>query len=379
MRVAHLCLSCFFIDGVLYQENELVRQHLNDGHDVLVIASTETHSQEGKITYIPAGDYVGSEGARVVRLPYVGWLPHAVARKMRINPGVGRLLRSFQPDTIVFHGTCGWEILTVAKYVKENPSVKFYVDSHEDWNNSARNFVSREVLHKNYYGRLLRNAMPQIDKILCVSTEAMAFVGECYRIPRDRLEFFPLGGRPVPENEYNNRRTVTRADYDISNEDILFVQSGKQTRRKRLIETLEALSKNPDPRFRFLVAGVLQEDIRQQAIQLIAGDNRVKFVGWKTADQLTDLLCAADVYLQPGTQSASMQHSLCCRCAVILDDVPAHLIYQRENGWFVGKGQSLEDAFAQVRSADLDSMKLNSYAIACEMLDYSVLSRRVLR
>ena len=42
MKIAHICLSCFYIDGFSYQENELVRQNVSDGHDVLVITSTET-------------------------------------------------------------------------------------------------------------------------------------------------------------------------------------------------------------------------------------------------------------------------------------------------------------------------------------------------
>jgi len=115
MKVAHICLSCFFIDGRAYQENELVRQHHADGHDVLVIASTESHAPDGSVVYVEPADYVGEEGVRIVRLPYHPWLPAKLGRKLRIHRGVQGLLSAFGPDAILFHGLCGWELSTVAR------------------------------------------------------------------------------------------------------------------------------------------------------------------------------------------------------------------------------------------------------------------------
>ena len=43
MKVLHLCLSGFFMDDSLYQDNELVREHLVAGHDVMVIALSLIH------------------------------------------------------------------------------------------------------------------------------------------------------------------------------------------------------------------------------------------------------------------------------------------------------------------------------------------------
>ena len=65
MKIAHVCLSNFYIDRVGYQENELVRQHVEDGHDVVVIASTETYAADGTLTYVAPSTYCGGEGAQV--------------------------------------------------------------------------------------------------------------------------------------------------------------------------------------------------------------------------------------------------------------------------------------------------------------------------
>lgn len=379
MRILHFCLSCFYVDGRNYQENELVRRHVSAGHDVLVIASTETHSNEGHVEYCRPGDYLGTDGARVIRLPYTPFLPHWIARKLRYHSGVYQLIQTFSPDSMLFHGTCGAEISTVARYASQHPTVKFYVDSHEDQYNSARNFVSRELLHRRFYGPLLRKALPEIDKVLCVSTEAMNFVEIMYGVPSEKLEFMPLGGRPIPMDEYITRRKSTRRQLDLSSDNILVLQSGKQTRRKKLVEALRSFSSVSPPFARFYVVGTLQDDIRSEAERLIASDPRVHYLGWKSVEELTDLLCAADLYIQPGTQSVTMQHALCCHCAIAIDDVPSHKVYHRENGWLINQDTDLTTIFRQLFNADLPKLGRNSYKIAQQLLDYSNTAERVLR
>ncbi len=176
MRIAHLCLSCFYIDGYNYQENVLPREHKVDGHEVLIVASTETYGPDRKLCYIDPGQYVNEDGIPVVRLPYRGGLVPRLARKLRMHPGVDRILEDFQPDVILFHGLCGWELLVTAAYAKRHPGVRLYADSHEDAHNSARTFLSRHLLHRAYYRAILRRALPQVDKVFCISRETEEFV-----------------------------------------------------------------------------------------------------------------------------------------------------------------------------------------------------------
>jgi hypothetical protein len=369
-------LSNWYIEGVYYQENELIRQHVRDGHEVLVIASTETH-RAGKLAYTTPVEFVGPEGARVIRLDYRLW-PSPLARKLRVHTGVYALLEEFRPDSILFHGTCGWEIMTAARYARDNREVLFYIDSHEDQYNSARTFLSREVLHKLYYRFCLARAWPTACKVLCVSTETMDFVEATYRVPHEKLEFFPLGGRPIPSDEYAARRSAGRDRLGIADGEILLVQSGKQTRRKKLLQTLRAFAAAAPANARLLIAGTLDENIREEAARLIEATPGVEFLGWRSAEELTNLLCAADVYLQPGTQSATMQHSLCCRCAVIIDDVPSHRAYIDGNGWLINDRVPLESALAGITLADLAEMQERSFGIATRLLDYAQLANRIL-
>jgi hypothetical protein len=380
MKVVHLCVSNFYVDGYGYQENELIRQHVRDGHDVKVIASLETINANGKLHYTNPGTYVGSEGALITRIPYVRWLPHLLARKLRIHAGIYQKLEKIKPDVIIFHSLCGWELLTVARYKRNHPDVIFNADSHEDWNNSARSFLSRELLHKRYYGPILRNALTQIDRIFCISLEVMDFVADVYRVPRHLLEFFPLAGYPVPPDQYRIVRTKTRAMLGLDDHHVAFIQTGKLSRRKKLVESLHAFMDMPDEKLRFIIAGVMDEDVRKEVEPLIASDPRVCFLGWVSIEELNKLLIASDIYLQPGTQSVTLQHALCSHCAIIIDDVKSHIPYMKNNGWLIKADMGVKEIFYDVsrRASDLPVMQDASYLIAQEMLDYSVLANRIL-
>ena len=378
MKILHLCLSNWFVDQVGYQENELVRQHVADGHEVLVIASTETHSDAGKLVYVEPSDYMGAEGARIIRLPYRKFLPERVMRKLRIHKGLKGLLTIFKPDVILFHGTCGWELLTTSSYVRENPSSSLYVDSHEDQFNSGRNWISKELLHKIYYANILRFTISKVKKILCYSLDSIEFVHNVYKIPHEKLELFPLGGRPVIHQEYHQRRTETRKEYGLQDDVILFLQSGKQTRRKKVLESISAFSNFKDKNWILFIVGNIEDSIKNEFETAVDGNKKIRFLGWKNLDDLTSLLCAADIYLQPGTQSVTMQHSLCCHCAVILDDVLSHRFYVSENGWLIGRDGSLQQIIEKSLVADLEKMQLESYKFAYANLNYEMLAQRIL-
>jgi 1,2-diacylglycerol 3-alpha-glucosyltransferase len=379
MKVAHLCLSDYYLDDRAYQENELVEEHARQGHEVRVIASTQVLDNAKRREYLPVGRYRNGQGVEVIRLPYHPWVPRFLAKSLRPHPDVYRLLEEFAPDAILFHGMCGWELVTVSRYKKAYPEVKFYVDTHTDFINSARSFISKWGLHFLYYRTLVHWCLPRIEKILYISRLTGKFAHEFYGIPEDKLEFYPLGGHPVPDDEYRRLRSDARDALDLADDHVLFVQSGKQATSKKLLDTLRAFTGNPDPRFRLVIVGALLEEIRAPAEALINADDRIRFLGWKKPADLRALLCGADVYLQPGSQSSTMQTSLCCRCVPVLEDIKGHGIYAADNGWLVNCEEDMVSVLAEISSgaADLQRMSGESEKLAKKMLDYAVLARRI--
>ena len=70
-----------------------------------------------------------------------------LTNKIRKMDGLYEMIEKFSPDVILFHGTSSVEILTAAKYKKDHPNVKLYMDSHADFYTSGTNFISRKILH----------------------------------------------------------------------------------------------------------------------------------------------------------------------------------------------------------------------------------------
>lgn len=379
MRIVHLCLSNFYIDGYAYQENELVAQNVHDGHEVTVIASTESFDGNRQVTYLKPGRYMGKDGAMVTRLPYRRGMPAFIKRKLRMHPGLYALLEEAAPDVILFHGLCGWEILTAAKYKRHHPKTRLFVDSHEDFNNSARNFLSRHVLHALYYQPVLRRCLPFFEKVLCISVDTMKFVEDFYKVPRSLLEFYPLGGQLYSDEEYEKTRQEKRRAFDIKSDALVFLQSGKMDKKKKLIESLTAFSAFAADDAVYLLVGHILPDIEEEANRLIQADKRIRMLGWKQPADLRKLLCAADVYVQPGSQSATMQMSICCRCAVILDDVRSHHPFLNGNGWLLNQSQGLQEVFSvlQTNMDLIPEMAARSHAVARQLLDYRSLAARL--
>jgi glycosyltransferase involved in cell wall biosynthesis len=379
MKILHLMLSSFYIDGYSYQENILPRIHAEDGHQVAILASREIFQDHQALGFTKTGSYLNEDGIPVTRIPYRWFLPPRVGRKVRAYPGVRAFLDAFGPDVILFHGLQAYELLTVARYKRDHPEVRLYADSHADAHNSGTQFLSKWALHRGFYRQLIHGALPHLDKILYISTEAREFLCREYRLPDEKLEFFPLGGIIDIPSARAEKRAHRRSELGLSTQDILILHSGKLDASKRTEDLIRAFSAVPDPRLRLVLIGSLAPAIRERLEALLAQDPRISFLGWKPASELQEYLCACDLYAQPGSQSATMQAALCTFAPLMLYPHPSHDVYLRANGFYVRTVADMTEAFRAILAdpLSLDSFRRASERIACEILDYRKLAARI--
>lgn len=380
MRILHFALSCFYIEGYNYQENIIPRLHAQDGHQVMVMASCFSFDESGNGCMINPCRYVNEDGVEVIRLPYRRLFSNRILRRARLYPGVKNLIRKFMPDVMFFHGCSAYEIITAAKYKKRNPNVRFYIDNHADCNNSAHGFLSMNIEHKLLYRSILHRALPQIDKVLCISLEAMEFCKEVYKMPKECLEFYPLGGIILSEDERTQARRYIRNEEHITDDTIVFVHTGKMDQQKHTLELLRAFSKADGTNLCLWLIGVLKEDISEAATDIIQKDLRITYLGWKDTTELQRYLCASDIYVQPGSQSATMQQAICLGCAVILFPHRSHVPYLKQNGYFVENEADIYERIIEISKQPeiISHMSDNSLKIAHELLDYRKQAKRVL-
>ena len=379
MKIIHLCLSNFYYDNFSYQENLLVQQNVKDGHIVNVIASTESLDKNGKVLFLSPSSYMGSDGAHVIRLPYRSLIPKKIQNKFRSYEGLLKELVNFKPDIIYFHGLSAYELINIKRYKIMYPKTKIILDCHSDKYNSANGFLSKNILHNLFYKTIYRNTLPYIDKVFCISLETMDFAIDFYDTPEEKVEFFPLGGECLEDEDYFKLRDKVRSDLDISKNKIVILQTGKINAKKKVIESITQFGKVINDNFIYIIAGSLEEDVKSEILDIISTDKRIQYLGWVDSVTLKGLLCASDLYLQPGSQSATMQQSVCLRNPVILDNVKSHKPFVDGNGWLINNIEDIYVILEHISASPhiLDEMSEKSYQIAKKKLDYKVLSKKI--
>ena len=379
-KVLHVCLSSHFTEGLAYQENLLADIHAAMGHDVVVVSDTQQFVG-GCLETAREEDTTLKSGVRLLRFRFDFILSEVLSSKVKKSAKLKGFIQLYSPDIILYHGVVGWEMLTVSRYKRQNPATKLYFDCHEDFNNSGTKFLSYLLQYRifNYFLVMLSRSF--VDKFLYVTSESKHFLRKCYGLKESEMEFFPLGGVICSDGIYNQERLQVREHHGLAPDNILFVQTGKFDSKKKLVTSLRAFTKTKCDQFRFFIIGSLPESSRQEVLEIVGNDQRIEFLGWLDEAALLRYLRACDVYVQPGSQSATMQMALCSRCAVILDDVQSHRDIFCDNGWLLNDEQKIEDVFASIGCdpSSIGQKKESSFKFSLEFLDYKKLAQRILR
>lgn len=380
MKILHLCLANFYIDNYAYQENILPRINHEDGHDVRILASTETFVDNVHLGYVEPSEYVTEYGVPIKRLPYKKVGNRFVTHKFRAYPHLYDEIAAFAPDVILCHGLQFWSVRDVIRYKKDHPQVKLYADTHTAAYNSGTSWLSLHILHRLYYRYLTQKALPYLERYFYIGEGEREFSARNYNIPDGLMEFYPLGGTLLSDEEYSAMRAKRRTELGLGEDDRLYVHSGKLDALKRTDELLRAFSAVDDPHAVLAVIGSIPEDRRSVLLPLIEADKRIRYLGWRTGEELQEYLCAADLYCQPGSVSATMQNAICRNTPVM--SYP-HLPYTERldyGQFFWVKTQAdMEQGFTQVKADPtlLVPMTANSRRCAEELLDYRKLAARL--
>ncbi len=378
MRVLHIGLISCFTEGMLYQDNILSDMNCTEGHEVTYIANTEKYIN-GALTKVDEEDIVLSNGLRLIRINYDYIISDYITKKIQKSKRLELMLDEIQPDAILYHGCCGYELMDVANYKIRNPQTLFYVDTHQDFNNSSRSFISK-IINKCVHGYFVKKALPQVNKFLSISLESTEYLEKMYNIPSEMIEDYPLGGVLLSNEDRNRNRKRLLEKYGINEDAIILGHSGKLTRGKKTVDLIHALSRVHDDRFKLIIFGFIPDE-NEELKRIIENEPRVLFVGWKKGDEQHDLLGAIDLYCQPGTQSATAEMAACDGCALLLAPHPSYKHLYGDSAMYAENSDDIYKILIAISEdySILETMKQNVYKVAEEFLDYKVLSRRYLR
>lgn len=304
MKIIHICLAQFYIDDYSYQENIFPKMHKKQGHDVFILASTETFINNATLGYLQPSSYHTKEGIPITRLPYVKWLPLFISKKLRIYSGVKNALNQFKPDIIFIHDTQFISIKTIAAYARKNKNVKVYADGHADFVNSGTNWVSKNILHKIIYRWCTQIIRPYTTKFYGVLPVRVEFFRDVYKIPAEQIELL-LMGTDTTNIDFSKRdliRNQMRQKLGIKDDALVFVTGGKIDRLKNIHTLMAAVASLGLQDLNLIVFGVPNEEMKEE-IQRLAGSPQISYVGWIPSEEAYKYFFAADVAFFPGTHS----------------------------------------------------------------------------
>lgn len=376
MKILHIGLASHYTENMLYQDNILTEMNAKAGHDVVYIGDAYCF-KDGKLVKEEECDRILKNGIRLIKVKYDHIICDFITRKIQKVKKLVAYLNEIKPDAILYHGLCGYELIDVSEYAKNN-DVLFYVDSHMNFTNTARTPIAK-FAYKYVNGYFVKKALKVAKKVFYIGYAEKDYLREMYHIPEKDMEFFPLGGIIVSETKQKEYREELLKEMEFPKDVIICSHSGKMDRFKKTDEVVSAFSSVKNDRLRLLIYGDLMDDIRYKVCELIKNDDRVSFLGWKNAKEQEKILSATDLYIQPGSFSATAQVALCCGCALIVKDE-----YKRALKDSVFYGNNSVEVEAILRSIVDDEkvlikMKEKGYKFAKEELDYELLANRYLK
>ena len=310
MRIIHVCLAAIYVDNFSYQENVLPRMHKLQNNEVMILASTEVLNKQNKIEYVNPSKYSTKEGIPIVRVPYVKWLPPKLGHKTRVYSGVREILETFLPDLIFLHDIQFLSIYQIRKYVKKNPNVRIVADGHADYINSARGFISKNILHAIIYRFAAKMILPYTSKFYGTLPSRVNFFQEMYKIPTDKTDFLPMGADDTLLNMVINddSRQRIREKYGFSNKDIVLITGGKIDRRKIEILDLMSAVSECEEHIKLIVFGAVESELKNEFESRLV-PNKIVMHGWADEKESYQVLNSADVAVFPCLHSTLWEQS----------------------------------------------------------------------
>lgn len=368
-----------FTPSMLYKENYLIRAAINNGDEVVVFANEYTYIQ-GKSTKVSKTESV--DGYKLKRFSYQSFIHPILTSRIRKIKGIEKEIISEKPDLIFINCSQIYNIKNLGKIKSALPNVKIVLDFSTKYLNSARNWISKNILHRILYRHWIKQGLPYVDKVFYISKESKDFACEMYGTPEYLMEHNNLPGETIPENIKLKYKADIFNRLNLQNDKTLILYTGKIYPDKKVDCLVKAFARNNNPNLRLVIIGVYTDETQREIIEpIISADSRITFMDFVSGEELTKFVCAADLYVQPGSISQTCQTAVCCGTPLAFNDIPTHREIFNGNGFFVESEDDINEVFEIISEnpSILKEMSAKSYELADTELDYRIIYSKILK
>ena len=310
MNIVYTILGGSYTDGFSYQENLMAKYHKMAGNDVTVITSSLVRDDSGNVVeYQGETESVDINGVKVIRLPFSR--PKKISGFLRKYEGFKGALEKSKPDLLFIHGCQSCEMKVIADYLKSHPEVWVLADNHADYQNSARNFLSKNILHGLLWKHCAKTIEPYTEKFYGVLPARVDFLKKAYGIPAGKCEILVMG---VDDDEAQKAlapgvRKNRREEYGVSDDDFVIVTGGKiDSNKPQVISLMKAVNSLAGGKIKLIVFGSVTDELKR-SFEKNLGDS-VKYIGWRRSEDIYTDFAAADLVAFPGLHSVLWEQAV---------------------------------------------------------------------
>lgn len=318
MKIVHICLASFYVEGLGYQENILPQRHAELGNEVTVLTSDYVFNSKQEEGKREQSDYVNDFGIHVKVLPRS--TRYGYYSRFRDFDGVYDAIESIDPDIIFVHGGQFVALKDVIKYCKKHRDVKLFIDQHGDYYNMKIDTAKAMFVHLYIYGHWMRKAVPFTQKFWGVTPWRCQYLREVYKIPENKIGLLVMGGDDdkIRFEDMPRLRKDIREELSLTDKDFVVVTGGKIDSTKNIHLLMQAVSEL-EGKAKLIVFGQPNNEM-ENIINELSKDGNIRFLGWIPSDKVYDYFLASDLAVFPGTHSVLWEQACACGIPCVFKD-----------------------------------------------------------
>lgn len=327
MRIAHI--TGYFNEKVAYQENMLTKGQVELGHEVYVLTSNLLIELPGQkdSRLMPVGEF-DYEGVKLIRTPFTV----EIKKNSLIHyKSVLKNLRKIKPDYIFIHdkGLYVFPILFYKLFI--NKKVMIRMDFHSDFTNSMNSKLGK--LYHGFFRYYFKLFGFTFNKYYFIAPEMGRFIRAVYKVPEYKCELLRLPGDA--SGVANFTKQELRVKWKFEGGKTYIVHSGKMPAGKKTAEVLDAIQGTD---IKAILLGSITGTGSEALQQKINQNPNAIHLGWRTPQEIRELIKASDILVQPGTLSNTFVEAVCIGTPLLLDDTPqGRDLVASENGMLISK------------------------------------------
>lgn len=372
MKIVHVCMVDAYSEGWAYHRNVISEKNKSDGQDVTIITNKYKMGNLGEnISGESCVEYTKT-GIKIIRLDNVCFLDDRLGDKVHWSVGLLKSIKEENPDVLMVHNLQFIGLDSVIKYKKMNPKVKLIGDTHADkYNTYGGKHPKRSLFFQRYlYGPAIKRCYKYFDYFFYITEETKDFFEYSYNISLENALLMPLPAPIISKEQKEKCIQEVRKELGLDDKQLLFVHSGRMYEEKKTKLIFEAL-KRSDIHCKLLIFGSVPIEFEKEFDTLLRNEPRTEFRGWIESDELRKYLAAADLYLQPGSQSVTMQNALAAGTPIMIYPHKGYMDYCNGCEFLVENVEDIVSVFNKIKrdSVMLKKKSEEAYVIAEKLLN----------